>query len=358
MNDLPDGLLLIPLCIAICGLPFLPALLAARKPPRSTTGAQGTADSSAQCESFRSLVESRFASLINLARTNGTIRGTNDHGQPYIVLGFQSHLAQYLSPDSRRLRSCVIASGHLDVPGELVCDRELFAEGRINLGHHALAKAMLSHRDIAIGPRARVTHWVRSDRRLDIAEAASIKGWASAGIEVVLARRARFRKVLAPEIRFGRQREAGDARNAHDTIGAFSPPARSGEQPGNGHHLQIPAHHTMKGDLVLSGVLTVGDGCHLIGRIRADKGIVLGQDVRVEGAIHAGGDIRIGARCSISGPVISSAGIHADPGCVFGSREDPCTVSAETILIGEASLAHGTVHALRHGEVLAERSGA
>jgi predicted acyltransferase (DUF342 family) len=217
---------------------------------------------------------------------------------------------------------------------------------------------MLTHRDIAIGPRARVTQWVRSDRRLDVAEAAVIKGWASAGIEIVLARRARFRKLQAPEIRFGRQREAADHRAAADTVASFTPPARSGEQPGNGHHLQIPALHTMKGDLVLSGVLTVGDGCHLIGRIRADQGIVLGQDVRIEGALHAGGDILIGQRCVISGPVISTTAIHAESGCVFGSRDEPCTVSAENILIGEACLAHGTLHALRQGEVQPERSSA
>ncbi len=358
MNNLQSGILLLVLVLAIFGLPFLPAILALRRPAKLKPVPTSAHDASMQCEEFRKLIETSFSSLVSLARKNGTIRGTNAYDQPYIVLGFQSHLAQYLPANSRRLRSCVVASGHLDVPGEMICDRELFAEGRINLGHHALARSMLALRDVAIGPRARVLRWVRSDRRLDVAEGANIKGWASAGLEITFARRARFRKAIAPEIRFGRQREAQDARNTADTVASFSPPARSGDQPGNGHDLAIPALHTMKGDLVLSGVLKVGDGCHLIGRIRADKGVILGQDVRVDGAIHSGGEILIGARCCISGPIVSIASIEADTGCLFGSKEAPCTVSAEIILIGEGCVAYGTVQALRHGEVIAERTSA
>jgi cytoskeletal protein CcmA (bactofilin family) len=356
MNTLQNGLWLASLCTAVGVLPFVPTLLTRLRGPRVGQTRQTLSDASVQCENFRRLIEHDFASLINLARKNGTIRSANDHGQPFIVLGFQSNLVELLAPGSKRLRSCVIASGHLDIPGELICDREIFAEGQINVAPHAVVKSLLSHRDIAIGPRARVTRWARSDRRLDVAEGACIKGWASAGIEIALARRACFQKVLAPQIRFGRQQDQTDPRHNTDTTGRFEPPVRSGARPGNGHDLQIPAGHAVKEDLILSGVLVIGDGCHIIGQIRAEKGIRIGADVRIDGAIHANGGIEIGPRSCISGPVVSNGKITVAQACVFGSTDEPCTLSAETIMIGEGCVAHGTVHALCRGEVIAERN--
>lgn len=358
MNALQNGLLPGLLCVAIAALPFIPALRTLLRGPRMSPLRQERGDASLLCENFRHLIENDFASLISLARQNGTIRSANDHGQPFIVLGFQSNLAEHLAQGSKRLRSCVMASGHLDVPGELICDREIFAEGRINVAHHTVARSLLSHRDIAIGPRARVTRWTRSDRRLDVAEGACVKGWASAGIEIMLARRSSFQKVLAPQIRFGRAQDETDVRRSTDTTGRFEPPVRSGTWPGNGHNLRVPPGHAVKGDLILSGTLEIGDACHIIGQIRADKGVRIGADVRIDGAVHANGAIEIGPRSCISGPVVSNDRLTVASGCIFGSAEVLSTVSAETILISEGCLAHGTVHALRRGEVITEREAA
>ena len=337
-------------------LPVGPLLRTLRRSAPRPTTAEQFPEGAGQAEEFRLLVKEQFAHLLHAARENGPIHGTTDGGRPYLVLGITSHLADQLPPGSRRLRSMVVSAGHLDIPGELICDREVFAEGRINVAHNALVRGALSHRDIAIGRRARVARWVRSDRRIDVAEGGQVKGWASAGQEIALARRAQFEHLLAPTILFGRQPASDQRASRPDTVARFEAPARSGGQPGNGRHLQVPPGHTVKGDLLVSGRLVIGDDCHIIGDLRADKTIVVGRNVVIEGAIYADGPISIGAGCTIAGPVYSQTEVQLGCRCEIGAPGHPSTLAADTLLIGEGCVAHGSVRAMRRGEVLDERS--
>lgn len=358
MNALQTWLSFAALIIAAFALPLLPALRTLLRGEPRKPGQENEKDAAARVSSFRSMIDEQFAHLIQLAREGEPIRGANENGRPFLILGFNNHLAESLPPGSKRLRSLVLAAGHLDIPGELICDREIFAEGRINIAHNAIVKSVLSHRDIAIGPRARVTRWVRSDRRLDVAEGACVKGWASAGIEIALARRARFEHLDAPRIVFGRQADSTTRIPQADTFIRFDPPSRRGEQLGNGRNLSVPPGHTVKGDLIVSGQLHIGDGCRIFGQLRADKGIVIGQAVQIEGAVYADGPISVGNDCLISGPLISRNELRLGAGSQIGKREALSTLTAETLIISEGCIAHGTVQAQRRGEVMDTRSPA
>lgn len=339
-------------------LPLLPALRTLLRGQPRPPATDGDKPAPARVALFRTQIEEQFAKLLQLVREGDPIQGANEHGRPFLVLGFNNHLAENLPPGSKRLRSLVLAAGHLDIPGELICDREIFAEGRINIGHNSLVKSVLSHRDIAIGPRARVTRWIRSDRRLDVAEGAYVKGWASAGIEMHLARRVRFEQLDAPRILFGRQAEGSPRKQQEDSFTRFDPPSRRGEHLGNGRNLNVPAGHTVKGDLIVSGRLVIGDGCRIFGQLKADKGISIGRDVQIEGSVHTDGPISTGANCLISGPLVSQSELRLGCGSQIGKPDAPSTLAAAQLLIHEGCVAHGTVRAAQRGEVLDARSGA
>lgn len=349
-------LVFIALSTVCLALPLLPLLRTLSRGTPRPTPFERQPEPAARAEEFRHMVREQFAHLLHLARDSGPIRGANENGRPFIVLGLNNHLADQMPPRTRRLRSLVLAAGHLDIPGELICDRELFAEGRINVAHNALIRSALSQRDIAIGRRARVTRWVRTERRLDVAEGGQLKGWASAAQEIALARRTQFEQLLAPRIVFGRLPEDVRRVRQPDTVARFDPPQRRNGQPGNGRNLTIPAGHTVKADLLVSGKLVIGDGCRIIGDLRADKSIVIGQDVVIEGAAYADGPISIGAGCKINGPVYSRSEVQLGSGSEIGSPHHPSTLAADTLLISEGCIAHGSVWALRRGEVLDERN--
>lgn len=351
--------------LAFCGvsvlavfLPLLPlARTLARGAPRPNPVGHDP-DPAERAEEFRHMVTEQFAHLLHLARESGPIRGANENGRPFIVLGVANHLAEQLPREVRRLRSLVLAAGHLDIPGELICDREIFAEGRINVAHNALVRSALSYRDIAIGRHARVTRWVRSDRRVDVAEGGRLRGWASAGQEIALARRSQFEYLLSPRIVFGRQPLSHGHIRQPDTVARFEPPQRSGGQPGNGRNLQVPPGHIVKGDLLVSGRLLIGNDCRIIGDLRADKSIVIGANVVVEGAIYADGPVSIGSGCTIVGPVYSHTEVQLGFRCQIGSPMTPSTLAADVLLISEGCVAHGCVHAIRRGEVIIDERSA
>ncbi|PLK48539.1 hypothetical protein [Uliginosibacterium sp. TH139] len=355
MSPLQAWLAFVALCAFGLLLPFLPALRTLRRPEARNPAPEAEKDAPARIEAFRGMVTQQFAQLLQVVRESEPIQGANESGRPFIVLGFNKHLAECIPPATRRLRSLVLSAGHLDIPGELVCDREIFAEGRINVAHNAVVKSVLSHRDIAIGIRARVTRWVRSDRRLDVAEGGSVKGFASAGIEIALARRTRFEQLEAPRISFGRQPDSPARPALEDPVARFDPPSRRGEQLGNGRNLVIPPGHTVRGDLIVAGLLEIGDGCRIFGQLRADKGIVLGQDVQIEGAVYADGPISTGANCLVSGPLISASSLRLGPCSRVGKPDEPSTLAADELLVSEGCVAYGTVRAGRRGEVIDAR---
>lgn len=357
MSDLDILLALPALALLALLLPVLPMLRTLARPAAALPVADPLPEAAAQAAEFQALVSSQFSNLLQLARGKGPIRGANEKGNPFIILGMTNHLAEQIPPGTRHLRSLVLAAGHLDIPGELICDREVFAEGRINIGHNALVRAALSRRDIAVGRRGRITRWVRSDRRIDVAEAGQLRGWASAAQEIMLARRTRFEHLLAPRIVFGRQPDVALPRQS-DSDARFDPPARTRQQPGNGRNLSVPPRHVVKSDLLVSGRLVIGDDCHIIGDLRADGSITIGSNVLIEGSIYAEGSISISAGCVVAGPLCSPDEIHLGFHCAIGTPATPATVLGGTVLINEGCIVYGSVRALHRGEVITDERAA
>ncbi|KAF7597857.1 MAG: hypothetical protein CGU29_16420 [Candidatus Dactylopiibacterium carminicum] len=154
MNQAQGMMIFIGICSVCALLPWLPALRTLSRQATPPPPGNRLLGADVRVGMFRQMISEQFATLLALARDGGPLRGANEKGRPFIVLGFNNHLSEQLPPSARRLRSLVLATGHLDIPGELICDREIFAEGRINIAHNAIVKGALSHRDIALGARA------------------------------------------------------------------------------------------------------------------------------------------------------------------------------------------------------------
>lgn len=330
-------------------LPFVPAARTLKQPPDRLPPKDATLLPQVQCETFRHVISRQFGNLLNLARTQGTLKGETEKGRRYIVLGINSHLVNEIASGQTRLKTMLIAAGHLDIPGELVCDREIYAEGKINIGHNTMARCVLSPRDIAINTRARVTRWVRSDRRLDVAEGAWVKGWANAGTEISIARRARFEQLGAPQINFGRQPDIKHFET--EVVGRYTPPQTKDGQPKYVRELSVADNHVVRGDLIVIENLKIGNECRVIGDLRAGKTLVIGAYSTLEGTLYCDGSIVIEEGCRLTGPIIAKGSILIHSACQIGSPEHPTTAIAPRIKIAEGCTAHGTVWATQRGEV-------
>ncbi|MDB5815013.1 MAG: hypothetical protein JWN23_2130 [Rhodocyclales bacterium] len=302
-------------------------------------------------------VQESFAKLLQLAANDSVTRGAHDDGTAFMVLGAKNYLSEQLPASARHLRMQVIASRHLDIPGELVCDSLLFAQGKLNIAHNAIVKTALSRRDAAVGPRARVRQWIRAEGRIDAAEGAALMGCASAGREINVARRARFEKLMAPVLSFGRCEPLRmPAAPAH-----LVPMQAPGNAfiPGDGRwiidgDMSVPAGHSVNARLVVSGSLLVGTGSRVRGDVHVMGDLVIHHDATLNGAVRCDGNMRVGECCRLAGPILVAGILTAGSQTVFGATELFSTVIASEIRIQEGCMAHGAVWAQRRGEVLAE----
>lgn len=354
----PESLYLFCFCaFVIFLLPVLPVIrtwLGKTRTPGMPGQEYDPAESVAE---FRRLVDEQFGALLDLARHSGPIRGANEKGLPFIVLGTATPLISQIAPKTKRLRNLVLSAGHLEIPDSLVCEREMFAEGNIHIASRALVRAALSHHTIIVGRRARILRWICGSQRIEVQETALLKGWAEAGQEIRLARRSEFSRLQAPVILFGRQ-PVSPRTDREDTVARFDPPAYDPLEPCYGRHLAIPHKHSVKGDLFVSRRLVIGDQCHIIGDLRSDGAIEIGDAVVIVGSIYAGGAITIGTECLIRGPVVSKGELQMGFRCIIGQPADPTTVLASSILVHEGCVAYGCVHAQIHGEVLTDERSA
>ncbi|MDB5800435.1 MAG: hypothetical protein JWL63_1374 [Rhodocyclales bacterium] len=347
--------------LATCALltPFWPALRQWRSAPPPSfmpkDARRSDWDTTARVEQEH--IQHGFAKLLELSVRDGVIRGAHEDGTAFMVLGPRSHLSEQLPASARYLRMQVIAARHLDIPGELVCDRLIFAQGKLNIAHNAILKTALSQRDAAVGPRARIRQWIRAEGRIDAAEGAALQGCASAGREITLARRTRFEQLLAPVLSFGRCEPLRvPAAPAH-----LIPMQAPGNAfiPGDGRwiidgDMSIPPGHGVNARLVVSGSLLVGTGSRVRGDVHVMGDLVIHHDATLNGAVRCDGNMRIGECCRLAGPVQVTGQIAAGSQTVFGSAEQLTTVIASEIRLQEGCMAHGAMWAQHRGEVLME----
>ncbi|MEC5387066.1 hypothetical protein VVD49_15160 [Uliginosibacterium sp. H3] len=349
------------LSIASCALlaPLWPALRQWRSPPPPAmalgNGLRSEWDAAARLAQTH--VSENFEKLLELSSRDGVIRGAHADGTAFMVLGIKDYLSEQLPPSARHLRMQVIAARHLDIPGELVCDRLIFARGKLNIAHNAVLKTALSQRDVAIGTRARIRNWVHAEGRVDAAEGALLAGCASAGSEINLARRARFEQLTAPVIRFGRS-EPLRAPATPVQLLPMQPPGNA-FIPGDGRwiidgDMSIPPGHSVNARLVVSGSLLVGTGSRLRGDLHVMGDLVIHHDATLNGAVRCNGDMRTGECCRLAGPILVTGQLTAGSQTVFGAADQLSTVVASDIRLQEGCLAHGAVWAQHRGEVLAD----
>lgn len=302
---------------------------------------------------FKDNLAQEFGSLLALVREDEAIRGSSKRGVPFLMLGGKRYLTEQLPPSAKVLRQWVVAARHLDIPGELSCERPLHAEARLSLAHNASARTAHAGREIVIGPRARIRQWASAGLRVEAAEGAVLYGLVSAGREIVLARQVRFTHLEAPRIQFGRALPRV-SKHTRRRLEIDPPPhveVRQGVWHVNGD-LHLPAGCVIAADLLISGRLVVGQHSLIRGNVHADGAVHMDTDACVEGALFGKADIALGEGCHVLGPLQAGGRLGLDASCSVGTVQAPTTVSAHRLLCAESALVFGAVHARHSGEVL------
>jgi hypothetical protein len=114
---------------------------------------------------------------------------------------------------------------------------------------------------------------------------------------------------------------------------------------------EIPAHASCAGALIVTGTLSMGTGSLIVGDVRARRGILLGTDAVVQGAVVSDGSIHFLAGARAHGPVASETNVLLSSGTRTGNANALTTVTAPTVMAETGAMCHGTVWARQTGVV-------
>ncbi len=210
---------------------------------------------------------------------------------------------------------------------------------------------------LVLAAHSRVTGWAHAEKDLELGEASVAVRQISSGQSIRMAGGCCFEQAHAPAIYFGRKGLGLDS--APDPLPAriFSLAQVAGATPWGPHgwrvdgDCDIPPACCVKGALVVTGVLTMGAGALIQGDVKAYKGILVGPNAHVSGAMFCEAGIQLTRNCAVTGPLVADTYLLVGNGCVLGSAAMPTTISADSILVGDGVTAHGTVWARQAGLV-------
>ncbi|AOJ06144.1 polymer-forming cytoskeletal protein [Burkholderia mayonis] len=111
--------------------------------------------------------------------------------------------------------------------------------------------------------------------------------------------------------------------------------------------VRLPPHTILHGTLIVEGRLTLGEGCVLLGSVRAHS-VELECDALLHGAVFVRHDVLLDEASCIDG-VVSAGGLLRLTGARIGAADHPVSACARDVSV--------VGHACVHGDLVAWRSG-
>lgn len=178
---------------------------------------------------------------------------------------------------------------------------------------------------------------------------------AARGSPLTLAPGCCFQQIDAPQIVFGLppSHSHPEGEPLHETLPAH--PQLEGAQPWGPRGwrvtgdcvIQSGQHFT--GSLVVTGVLSIGDGARVEGDVKAHQGVVIGEHAQVSGSVISERGVRVFDGAFIGGPLLAETLLLIGSGVQMGRLHAPASVSANVMLVGDGTTAHGSVRATQIG---------
>jgi predicted acyltransferase (DUF342 family) len=370
------------------GLSLLPALreLLVRTDVEPLQLMRGAGDIRHFAISFRRFVN---AELPQLAQHASSTSGPGAHGFPaslrdgasaWYIPARGDHTATIALPDASDLSErVVISEAELMIPSGALLLKELFVDSSLRGGDSAVYRAVLVTGNATLGSASTVLRWIDADGDLEVGERSVLHGRASAYGTMTLERGVRFQRIAAPRICVAGLRAArwSDVRQeaSEPTFAWDAAPARErvltkavrdtlslemlvppdSAKVSFGRWLidgdfTVPAGATVDSDLVVSGVLKIGEGATVRGAVKSAT--LMGEDrVVYHDAIVATSYMVLGAGSKVVGPVVVEGEAVVGEGCRVGGPGDETTISAVSVRLGAGAEVYGEIWAREWGSV-------
>jgi hypothetical protein len=286
------------------------------------------------------------------ARTTGWGRLKN--GEEYVLLGDDRQ--PFVKAANFRGSTCpwLIAAG-IDVmlPDGLDFAKEIYAAKSLTAGERNAFRAILCDEDIRLRAGSESIRWVHANGQLCVESDCRLYGRVSSEREIVLAPGCTFQRLHAPRIVMAQP--CSENCTPADVFESAGNSERKKPLPRRlvGGDLRVRPGEIVGENLVARGPLHIGAGARMLGGVKGHKSVVLEESVEVCGSLISSGELYVGPRCKIGGPLLAEHHVHISSGTSCGTRNFPTTVSSQLVEAMEGTVFFGTVWARDMGWVVA-----
>jgi cytoskeletal protein CcmA (bactofilin family) len=308
---------------------------------------------------YRLLIETQLRSFMEQAQADGH-QVDADFPERHIRLSAlpSQQTTPRLPEQEARARETgrmILAAGDLTLPGDIVFSYAAYADGVLRGGAGLVVRALMSRQDIDLGENARLLRWAHADGAFLARKGCQLFGRVTAGRELRLESGCEFHRIHAPRIETRARGEASSAESGavrEDVLIVPDRDLQSAERKRQTGSLTIADGASHHGDLVLSEDLSLGFKASVVGSVKGNRDIVLGTGSRVHGSVVAGVRVVMRQGSQAMGPVIASDVVEIGPDCVIGAPDRLTTVTAPEIRVAPGAVVHGTIWAVKKGQVL------
>lgn len=298
--------------------------------------------------SFRSYINALRPELDRCAETGTTAKGRMPDGAEYLVLGRGEDAL--MLPLRRPDGSCPVvlaSSTALLLPPNVSFIRDIYANGRFIGAVNNSYRAVLAEQEVHLAAGSRVMRWIHAGGEFIADPLCQLFGRVSSDRSIRLSHRSRFVRLNAPRIEIGPPVPEKSAAPHPERAMNFASQRilRHGD-------FSIPAGDVLHANLVVRGKLCIGKGARVYGSVKCEKDLLIEPDAIVTGGAITECSMRIGANCTLHGPVIAEHKLTIAKGTRCGTVEDPTTVSAPQIVVENGVIVFGTLWAREDGRVV------
>jgi predicted acyltransferase (DUF342 family) len=355
-------LLFFGLVTALAVLPLLPAIREWRRPTDTAplkVVQESAVDIRYFATSFRNWVRDHLSEAQAACRRTGAVEERTIDGTRCVVLpGASPRFLSDAEARASRLDRVVVSCGDLRLPDGLTVTKELCADGSVVGGSSCTYRAILAGGDISLGRHTHTLRWVHAGGTVRAGAASHALGRVSADGGIFLDAGSRFERLRAPRVVFGQRAPELTRAPARDLPLLEPAQIRQGVtiEVGAGRWLikgsvEIPPNVRVESHLVVVGTCRVRRGVVLAGSVKSHAELVLEEDVEILGSVVGQGDLLVGPRCRIHGPVVAERAARLAEGVIIGQPDELTTVTALDLTVEPGVVVHGTVWAHRRGDV-------
>lgn len=300
-------------------------------------------------DGFRSYIKTLQPALNEAGSTRIAQTGSLPDATQYLVLGSGKEALNLPLQDKGEECPVLIAAGmDLSLPPDTTFSKDIYAQGRLIGATRNKYRAILGEKDVHLGAESKVTRWVHAVGEFIAGPQCELNGRISSDRHIELHRDCTFQRLNAPCIEFKGLVSEPKRFDQGVNLNSSTSPLRLLVDS----DFEIPGE-IFQANLVVRGTLRIRKGAQVSGNVKGGQGVFVEEGARLQGSLISGGTMKIGASCTVHGPVIAERSLSLERGTVFGTADAPTTVSAPSIEVEEGVVVYGTLWARDKGRVVA-----